>query len=228
MRLTREDILAGRIEAKILEADRDGLIGRTPPEERDASRREILSKLQPGADVWVFAYGSLMWNPCIHAAECRSGLLHGYHRSFCFWSPVGRGTLENPGLMLGLEPRGACRGIVYRVSHKDVPLELEIVWNREMVTGVYRPRLLKVATAEGPVQAVTFVVNRDHPRYAGRVPEARMIEALATAKGELGSAAEYLFSTVEHLDSLGIADGPMHRLASRVAARMRNGKEGES
>ncbi len=221
MGLTREDIIEGRIEARILEADRDGLIGRTPPEERRASRDAILAQLPPGADVWVFGYGSLMWNPCIHAAECRPGLVHGYHRSFCFWSPVGRGTPDNPGLMLGLEPRGSCRGIAYRIPHADIDVELEVVWNREMITGVYLPRLLRVATPQGPVTAVAFVVNRAHPRYAGGTTEERVIEALATARGELGSAADYLFSTVAHLDSLDIADGPMHRLARRVAERMK-------
>lgn len=222
MSLTREDIIEGRMEARILEADRQGLVDRVAPEERKASRCEILEALGPGAEVWLFAYGSLMWNPCIYAAECRPGLLHGYHRSFCLWSPVGRGTEDNPGLMLALEPRGACRGIVYRIAGKDVEQELEIVWNREMITGVYRPRLLKIATEKGPVTAITFVVNRAHTRYAGKVPEPRMIEAMATAEGQLGSAADYLFSVVAHLDGLNIADGPMHRLARRVEARMKH------
>ena len=219
MNVKREDIENGHVEAMLIEAERQGLMRRMPPAERQVSKRRILAELGPGADVWVFAYGSLMWNPCIHYAEQRPALIHGYHRSFCLWMPLGRGSPERPGLTLALEPGGSCRGLVFRIAAQAAERELDIIWNREMLTGAYRPRLIDARTPNGPVRAVAFVVNRDYPRYAGRLAPEQVAQTIAVAEGRLGTCAQYLFDTVAHLGMLGIEDGPMHRLKRQVEIR---------
>lgn len=217
MNLKREDIVSGRIEELMKEAERQGITTRVPPEQRQVSKKAVLQSF--GADeVWIFGYGSLMWNPCIHYAERQAGLIHGYHRSFCLQSPTGRGTPECPGLMLALKPGGSCRGIAYRIDHDLADAELDVVWNREMVSGAYRPRILPVRTAVGRRRAVVFVINRHHPRYLPVLSLEESAATIAKASGWLGSCADYLFNTVAHLDELGIGDSHMHELMRRVVA----------
>ena len=218
MNVKREDIEQGRIEEVLIEAERQGLMRRMPPAERQASKRRVLAELGAGEDVWVFAYGSLMWNPCIHYIDRRPALIHGYHRSFCMWTPLGRGSPENPGLMLGLDNGGSCRGVAFRIAACEVEEELDIVWPREMVAGSYDPRWVTVRTDLGAVRAVTFVMDHENERYAGRLPVTTIVRHLATAGGRLGTAFDYLEATVAHLDELGIDDGPMHALLERVHA----------
>src|SRR5439155_1894948 len=119
--------------------------------------------------VWVFAYGSLMWNPEIAFAEARPAFLHGYHRSFCLYSRDYRGTPERPGLVLGLDRGGACRGIVYRLPPEALGAAIDQVWAREMAGEVYRMRPVSVTTPQGRLAAYAFVVRRDRPDYAGRL-----------------------------------------------------------
>jgi cation transport protein ChaC len=165
---------------------------------------------------WVFGYGSLMWNPAIHVAETRSGVVHGYHRWFSLTMMMGRGTPECPGLMLVLDRGGSCRGLVHRIAAETVDSELRILWMREMLGGSYTPRWVTARTETGPVRAITFVANPFHPRYCGKLPHDAVVERIALASGNLGTNRYYLFKLVEHLDMLGIADGPMHELARRV------------
>lgn len=183
------------------------------------SRRRTLAA-GPGGDVWVFGYGSLIWNPAIHYAERRLGRIHGWHRRFCLWTVLGRGNPDMPGLMLGLERGGACCGVVYRVAADLVDDELDIVWRREMIGGAYRPHWVQVHTGPGVVPAVTFVINHGHERYADHLDDETVIRHLAAATGPLGSNADYLFNTVRHLAELGIPDRALHRLCRRVAETM--------
>ena len=215
MGLSREDILAGAIEEKIREAERLGLTTRLPPEQREASKRTILAAIG-GGEVWLFGYGSLMWNPCIHFIDRQPATLFGYHRSFCLRTPTGRGSPDCPGLMLALKPGGSCRGIAYRVDPEVADHEFGVVWNREMVSGAYLARLVTIRTPAGPKRAATFVINRQHPRYVARIEVAEAAAMISRAQGWLGSCAEYLFSTVEHMDELGIGDSAMHELKRRV------------
>ena len=216
MTLTRDAIASGAIEELLVEAERKGVFKRMPPEERERSRREILAQLPKGEDIWLFGYGSLMWNPAIHIVGQMPGRIHGYHRSFCLWTAMGRGSPEHPGLMLALEPGGSCQGIALRVAAEAAEQELEIVWNREMVSGAYVPRLVRIHADDGPFTAITFVINRAHERYAGPLPISTMVEAIAHAEGHLGRNSDYLFNTVAHLDELDVGDGPLHDLARRV------------
>ncbi len=189
-------------------------------EEHRRSIKAMLETRTESGDVWLFAYGSLIWNPLIHWVAKRVGTARGYHRCFCLWSPMGRGTTAKPALTLGLEPGGACRGVAFRIAEAEAASELEIIWRREMLTGAYVPRWVKVGTADGPIEAVTFLVNRGHKRYAGRLPEETIIAAIAEAEGPLGACATYLFNTVTHLEALGIRDPRMIRLRDRVSERI--------
>jgi cation transport protein ChaC len=168
--------------------------------------------------VWLFAYGSLMWNPEIAFAEARPAHLHGFHRSFCLYSRDYRGTPERPGLVLGLDRGGSCHGIVYRLPPDRVGETLDRIWAREMTGEVYRMRRVAVRTPHGPVTAHACIVRRASPDYAGRLSPDEAARLLATAVGGRGSGRDYLASTVRHLEELGIRDELLHRIAARVAA----------
>jgi cation transport protein ChaC len=175
-----------------------------------------LSQHPPGEDVWLFGYGSLMWNPAIEFAECRPGAVHGWHRSFCLWLHMGRGSPDNPGLMLALERGGRCAGLLFRVPATEAREELLLAWRREMFTGAYCSRWVTAMTGAGPVRAVTFVANRAHLRYAGRLDEASVAARLASASGSLGSCATYLAETLGALQAVGLRDRSLERLHRSV------------
>jgi cation transport protein ChaC len=141
-------------------------------EEHRAGIDAMLSERDAAEDVWVFAYGSLIWNPVVDHVERRAGTINGFHRRFCLWAPLGRGTPKQPSLTLGLDRGGRCRGVAFRIEAARAREELLLLWRREMLTGAYVPRWIDVATATQPVRAVTFVINRGHRGYAGRLPEA--------------------------------------------------------
>lgn len=216
------DTLARRAHfEKIEEHAKLGLIQPLSDEERNASRQRVLASA-PSDAVWVFAYGSLIWNPAFEFAERRTGRIHGYHRRYCILSQTGRGSPEAPGLMLGLDRGGSCQGVAYRIAPEKVDEELEIIWSREMVANGYDPRWVRVRTGDGPVYAIAFIVKRDFDRYTEKMPEEEMAALIATASGWLGSCAEYLHNTVAHLDELGLNDAQMTRLDHRVRALRKN------
>jgi cation transport protein ChaC len=200
----------------------------TPLEEREAARRAVLAEFETGHDVWVFAYGSLMWNPAFHYAEEQIARLHGYHRAFCHHTQVARGTAEYPGLMAGLDRGGSCSGLAYRIAPADLEAETRILWNRETALPVYKVRVLKISTDQGPRRAVTFVANRDSEHYVGRLPVDEQVERISRASGRLGSNAEYLFRLVDRLKELGIADRHFAQLRRHVAAKLEKGSESDS
>ncbi len=220
MSLTREDLENGLMQQLFSECR--GGPRCLSDEELDASIRCTLAGHAPGEDIWVFGYGSLIWNPLFHYLERRTATLRGYHRRFCLWSMMGRGTPENPGLVLGLDRGGVCRGVVYRISAHHAVEELRLLWRREMVVGSYCPRWLKVEApghaSREDVRALAFVVNREHCNYAGRLPDERVATALATARGHIGASAEYLMKTFEGLAAHGIHDRHLAGLRERVLA----------
>lgn len=207
------------------------LIGRIPPvvddpgptpaylsdEERAVSLAATLAHPRARRPVWVFAYGSLIWKPDFPFAERRIGTVRGYHRQFCLRIKRFRGSPEAPGLMLGLEPGGVCRGVVYRLAEVETAAALKKLWARELLTGAYVPRWVDARTDIGIERAIAFTINRAHERYTGRLSEAEVTEALAQACGHVGSCAEYLMETVAHLEELGIRDGRLWRLQHKVA-----------
>ena len=179
---------------------------------------EPIAALRAGAEpVWVFAYGSLMWNPEFDFAEARRGLLHGYHRSFCLYSRDYRGSPERPGLVLGLDRGGSCFGIVYRLPPERLGETFDRIWAREMTGRVYEMRRVRVRTPQGGVVAQACVVRRDSPDYAGRLSAEEAARVLANAVGGRGTGRDYLINTVRHLEALGVRDGRLHRIEARVA-----------
>lgn len=168
-------------------------------------------------DVWVFAYGSLMWRPDFAFAEVCPARLFGYRRALCIYSIVGRGTPETPGLVLGLDRGGSCLGRAFRVAAADWPAVKVKLHEREMVTGVYVPTFLTAVLDDGRrVAAYTFVARRDHVQYTGRLAEARMVELIRQGVGSRGTSLDYLAQTVAQLDALGITAGPLHRILRKV------------
>jgi cation transport protein ChaC len=184
-----------------------------------AARRDAFLAEHGPADLWLFAYGSLIWNPDLDFAERRLATLRGWHRRFCIWQRRWRGTAERPGLMLALDRGGSCRGIVYRIA-APVREKIARVWERETIGSAYRPRRLPVDTENGPVTALTFVINRDGPRYAGRLKDEEIAGYIANAYGHIGPSAAYLLDTVAHLEALGIHDRHLWRMQELVAERM--------
>ena len=188
-----------------------------PNDPPDAPWRHPNLPLDPDRPLWVFGYGSLMWNPEFPHTDRRMALLHGYHRRFCVYSHRYRGTPEKPGLVLGLDHGGSCHGVAFEVAPRDATEVLAYLWGREMVTGVYRPRLLPLDLADGRrVKACCFVADRRHRQYCGGLDADRTLTMILNAEGARGPNAEYLLNTVDHLDALGIEDAPLHALAARV------------
>lgn len=216
MSLQRDDLASDAFEARILELLPPGYMTFLTPQERESSLRATLDEA-PDGDVWLFGYGSLMWNPAILHDEQALCLLRGWHRRFCLWTPLGRGTVEKPGLVLGLERGGACKGMAFRIPRDAAEHELRLVWRREMLTGGYVPRWVTVDTADGPVRAVTFVINREGPRYAGRMCEVETAATIATAEGFLGTCRAYLEESIRALAAHGIRDRHLHRLQHLVS-----------
>jgi cation transport protein ChaC len=213
--LTREGLRDGYLLASARRRAPPGTVFRSD-EAIEADLDAALASHNPNADVWLFGYGSLMWNPALEFAERRAGAVRGWHRRFCLWLHMGRGTPDNPGLMLALERGGSCHGALFRIPAARARDELLLAWRRELFTGAYRSRWITVATESGPVRAATFVVNRDHDRYAGKLPEPEIARRLASASGSLGSCASYLHETLASLRQLGRRDRSLERLRALV------------
>lgn len=178
---------------------------------REANRLSVLfDRLKQ--DLWVFAYGSLIWDPAVQVEEYRYGALPGWHRKFCMRLEGGRGSHERPGLMAALDEGGHCDGVVFRIPAALVERETEFMWRREMFSGAYRPVFVEVATPQGIVDALAFVMDRDNRRYMPNLSETEAAQMIAVAEGGLGPNFAYLDSLVRHLKELGIEDNNMHRL----------------
>ncbi|MDB5409696.1 MAG: gamma-glutamylcyclotransferase [Rhodospirillales bacterium] len=184
-----------------------------PPYTPDAET--LLARRRP---VWIFAYGSLMWHPGFAHDAAEPALLRGWHRSFCLYSRRYRGTPENPGLVLGLDRGGACRGRAFRVPGEALAEAFAHLWPREMSGGAYDFRPVTLCAEAGPVSAWAFTVRRDHLGYAGRLGIDETARLIRQGVGGRGRCSDYLANTVRHLECLGLRDGPLHRLEERVAS----------
>ncbi|MES2717509.1 MAG: gamma-glutamylcyclotransferase [Pseudomonadota bacterium] len=185
----------------------------------EASRCALLGAGPSPQDLWVFGYGSLMWDPAMHFSEVRRAELAGHARRFSYRTLMGRGTPERPALMLTLEPAAdCCHGLVFRIPAALAAEETAMLWRREMVRGGYCPQQLAVCTPQGPVQALAFLSNRAHPGYIGELPLAESAAIIAAAAGQLGRNRDYLAQLDAQLLRLGIADDYIHRLWAAVQA----------
>jgi cation transport protein ChaC len=201
-------------DMKCLEAER--LTG----EALERSLEQMLAEHAQGEEIWVFGYGSLMWNPGFEWDKKKVATVFGYHRNFCLWSRINRGTPESPGLVLTLEQGGSCRGLAFRLAKGHDREELSRLWTREMSMGSYRPRWLECRSGGGSFEALAFVVNRRCTGYAGKLPLETMVHTIATAHGKFGPCCEYLFRTEAALHEHGIRDERVKLLAERVRAHM--------
>lgn len=177
----------------------------------------VMATHTDAAALWVFGYGSLMWRPGFEWEERQRATIHGFHRSFCVYSHVYRGTRENPGLVLGLDNGGSCCGVAYRTTPANARTTVEYLIRREMVTRVYMPRWVVARLADGRhVRAHTYTAAHNHTQYAGKLSLEEAAALIRKGVGRSGPNPEYLFNTIAHLDELGIADGPLHRLKAML------------
>ena len=150
-RLSR-DMLANGTVYKLATA-RDGAASTVlSMDELQASRRQFLADQHGDEDIWIFGYGSLIWNPLIDFEERRYGQLFGFHKRFCLWTRIGRGNPDAPGLVLALDSGGSVKGCVYRIRAECAAEELDILWRREMLNNSYLPRWLRVQTDQGALK----------------------------------------------------------------------------
>ncbi|WP_024506005.1 gamma-glutamylcyclotransferase [Bradyrhizobium sp. ARR65] len=167
-------------------------------------------------DLWVFGYGSLMWRPGFDYLERVPARLIGEHRALCVYSFVHRGTPEKPGLVLGLDRGGACRGIAFRVAANRRAETIAYLRAREQVTSVYREVTRSVwleDDARQRVSALVYVVDRGHVQYAGRLTPAEQLRHVLQGHGQSGNNRDYVLSTVKAIEAEGFRDGPLHQLA---------------
>lgn len=173
----------------------------------------------PKGNFWLFAYGSLMWQPFFRYQERRQAVLDGYHRALCVYSWVYRGTEANPGLVFGLDRGGITKGIAYRIRAVDAKAVYERVHAREMVTAVYRPAWVRCrlpGTGRTSVTALTYVADTAHRQYAGRLSDAATFNLVRAGVGCAGPCTDYIESTADHLRALGIRDLALERIVRRL------------
>lgn len=170
--------------------------------------------------LWVFGYGSLIWDPGFPVAERRIARLEGWHRSFCMRSIHHRGTVEAPGLVLALDRAegAACAGVAFRVEPGAEAATLAALRERELVSSAYLEEMLTVETAQGPVEALTYVIDPAHDQYCGGLDLAEQARIIARSVGGRGANRDYLWATVAHLADLGIDDPDLVWLDREVRA----------
>jgi len=167
-------------------------------------------------DLWVFGYGSLMWRPDFAFLERVPARLIGEHRALCVYSFVHRGTPEKPGLVLGLDRGGACRGIAFRVAERERTATVAYLRAREQVTSVYREVMRAVWLENEPrqrVSALAYVVDRGHVQYAGRLSPAEQLRHVQQGHGQSGANRDYVIATVKAIEAEGFRDRSLHQLA---------------
>ena len=210
--------------ARFEELDKQAIAENRPPgwrmshEAREANRQQVLAG-RLDRDLWVFAYGSLIWDPAVHVNEFRVAMLPGWRRRFCLTITGSRGTLERPGLMAALDEGGVCEGVAFRIPGEIVDRETEVMWMREMFAGSYEPTFVPVSTPQGDIEALTFVADRSNERYLPDLSLAEAAAIIAHAEGYNGPNFEYLDLLCAHLAELGLNDSEMaelHRLAAAV------------
>ncbi|RJT41189.1 gamma-glutamylcyclotransferase [Rahnella woolbedingensis] len=187
------------------------------PEQRAASLSCTLARRPDNSPVWIFGYGSLMWNPVFDSEEARPATLHGFHRAFCLRLTSGRGTHAQPGRMLALRDGGQTTGLAFRLPEDKLHEELELLWKREMLTGCYRPTWCELELDDGrKVTALVFIMDSSHPQYEADTDYQVIAPLIAQASGPLGTNAQYLFALEKELNNYGMSDDCMSELVKQV------------
>lgn len=229
VQISRESLLNGDIHK--LAASRPGQIALMPQDVREKLVRDTISNAPDKAEFRIFAYGSLIWNPAIEIESTYRCSISGYHRSFCFWTVLGRGCADQPGLMMGLESGGSCDGVAYSIARDKLETELDILFRRELLSYIYKPTWVKASFENAPntgTEVLAFVVDSEHDRYCGDLDEDTMVKSLAVAEGPLGKNRDYLYQLVEHLQELGYEEPELTELAAKVKAYQADLKRGSA
>ena len=185
-------------------------------EELQRTLDDTLARRPHNGPIWVFAYGSLIWDPCFRHSETRRAVLSGYHRAFTMWSVHARGTPEQPGLGLGLGEGGDCTGVAFKLDEKHSEDALWALWQREMYIGIYRPLWLPVDADGRALTALCFVADTAHPQYASGLTVEQTARVIASAHGKFGSCRDYLAETVAALEQYGTPDVDLAALLALV------------
>ena len=213
--LNRDMLESGLVQKLAL--DRDGENSNVLSEdELISSRQQFIADNYTGPDIWVFGYGSLIWNPLIAYEEKQFGRVYGFHKRFCLWTRLGRGSPEDPGLVLALDRGGSVRGIVFRVAAQRAAQEMDILWRREMINNSYNPKWVNVNTNDGVKKALSFVIPYDSPGIAHRMSDKTTAGIISKATGFLGPCCDYLFETANALTVAGIKDKAIDKLVIMV------------
>ena len=193
---------------------------------RETSRKQTLEG-RNDRDLWLFAYGSLMWDPGFDFVEVRKATTTGYHRSFCVKSELGRGSPAKPGLMAALDKGGECSGLAFRIASASLDEQTRRIWRREMLLHAYRPEFLRISTPQGEVEGLAFVMDRSAKCYMPRLSIEETARCMATARGLFGTNLQYLDDIIEHFAILGISDQRLLALGE-ATQRMRGMQHNES
>ena len=217
--ITRETLKDWRVAT--LARERDGPTATVASENQLLqSRRNIVPDDADCSDFWVFGYGSLIFNPIIAHDQRLIARIHGYHRRFCLWTKIGRGSPECPGLVLSLDYGGSCVGVAYRLEPDTAIAELDLLWRREMLTLAYNVRWLHLRTPKGIKRGLGFVANPKSPAYAPPMPFEDTVNTVTEAIGFNGHCYDYLFDTLAGIKEYGIHDAAMEKLANAVSQRL--------
>jgi cation transport protein ChaC len=182
------------------------------------------------SDFWVFGYGSLMWRPGFAHLDSVPARLPGAHRALCIYSWVHRGTRERPGLVLGLDRGGSCRGVAFRVAAGDRDGVIAYLRDRELVTAVYREVWRRVRLLNGAgntVTALTYLADRSHSQYAGGLDRQALLDHVRRGNGQSGANADYVMNTASHLKALGLEDPTLDWLAEQLGRKVASGGEAD-
>ena len=166
--------------------------------------------------VWIFAYGSLMWRPDFEYFEEKPARLFGYHRALCIFSHFHRGTQEKPWLVFGLDKGGSCKGIAYRIRKVDKAKIFTKLHQREMPTKVYVPMWLPIHIGTKTLRAYGFVADRKHKQYAAGLSEEEVIQYISQGVGGYGTCHDYVENTLKQLSKLGIQEHQLRYLVKKA------------
>jgi|TARA_B110000977_G_scaffold29366_1_gene38193 cation transport protein ChaC len=212
IKLTRENISQGHLGETIRNIPGSDKV--LSDEDLVRERRRIIPDNGIGEDIYIFAYGSLLWNPTVEYEKQCIAKIFGFHRSFCMKTKLGRGSFENPGLMLGLDKGGSCKGSAFKLKKNTAIKNIDILFRREMVTGAYKPKLLKTKLeSEKTVLSLAFTADKKHKNYFPKSTPKIKADLISKAHGFLGSCEEYLNNTLESLSELNIIDNEMNSIS---------------
>jgi cation transport protein ChaC len=213
IKLTKDNISKGHLGDKIKSISGSDKVLTT--EELLQARRKIIPDKGIGEDIYIFAYGSLLWNPTIDYEDEFLAKVYGFHRSFCMKTNLGRGSFKNPGLMLGLDKGGSCQGSAFKLRNSEAIKNIDILFRREMVTGAYKPKLLKTILVNGrKVLSLAFTVDKKHKNYFQDKEIQTKAKMISNAHGFLGTCEEYFQNTLESLSELNIVDSEMTAISN--------------